>query len=104
MPDRTAVDDKLNPSCACRGCDGSCEEYESLMDRLSDPPVPPPRALVALSEDRRVMATLNPAGTLWVVARWRDDWAYWARQYPSIPDTGQDAADVLRAFLRERES
>lgn len=39
MPDRAVVDDhKLNPLCRCKGCDGSCEEYENLtIDRWEEP-------------------------------------------------------------------
>lgn len=39
MPDRAVVGEgKLDPSCGCKGCDGSCEAYEDLItDRWEEP-------------------------------------------------------------------
>lgn len=39
MPDHIVADGlKLNPSCRCTGCDGSCEAYENLTtDRWEEP-------------------------------------------------------------------
>lgn len=68
-----------------------------------------PRAVVAISEDRQWLVVLNPAGySGWFVRYRLNAYGYWVPDVQAgepccIKDTGQDAHEVLAAFLRERE-
>lgn len=66
---------------------------------------PEPRALVALSDDRRVLVVLDCHG-VWNVMSKRIGQAargFWWKSERDIPDTGQGAHEVLNAFLRDRQ-
>lgn len=81
---RAVMDDYTWVTCAACGA-----------ERLK-PVEPTPRALVALSEDRRVIMALDPDGRFWSVHRWDGVNMHsdrWTR------DTGQGADAVLAAFL-----
>lgn len=62
-------------------------------------PDTPPRALVALSEDRQWLV-IHDGGFEWDIWNRRGDSAY--EYYDWISDTGQSADEVLAAFLEER--
>lgn len=65
-----------------------------------------PRALVALSEDRQWLAVLD-VKNVWNVMEKRYGQAthgFWWKSVQDIRDTGQDAQDVLAAFLEGRDA
>ena len=62
------------------------------------------RALVALSEDRQWLVVLD-VKNVWNVMEKRYGQAahgFWWKSVQDIPDTGQDAHEVLAAFLEGR--
>jgi Holliday junction resolvase RusA-like endonuclease len=80
--------------------------------RHSDVDPPQPRALCALSEDRQWLVSLTPVGE-WLIGAWTegettDHHCLWPAGWTScghrapIPDTGQDAREVLAAWLGGR--
>ena len=65
-------------------------------------PEPQPRAIVALSEDRQwlvVLFMLTEDSASWSICQLTDDFLMPYRLKENIPDTGQDAHDVLNEFL-----
>lgn len=111
MTDRAVVDDPC-PFC---GKDRVHDIYDG--DRrvrclscnifwYPDDPEPEPRALVALSEDRQWLAVLD-VKNVWNVMEKRYGQAthgFWWKSVQDIRDTGQDAQDVLAAFLEGRDA
>lgn len=63
--------------------------------------ITPDRALVAISDDRQWLAWLDEDGDWCICGR---DSQYSFDYQRSLEDTGQDAREVLAAFLAERES
>lgn len=111
MTDRAVVDDPC-PFC---GKDRVHDIYDG--DRrvrclscnifwYPDDPEPEPRALVALSEDRQWLVVLD-VKNVWNVMEKRYGQAthgFWWKSVQDIRDTGQDAQDVLAAFLEGRDA
>lgn len=60
-----------------------------------------PRAVVAISEDRKWLVVQQPGGDCdWFAIYDFGRWGY--EEYHAIEDTGQDAHEVLRGFLEGR--
>lgn len=107
MPDRAVVGDLCceNPDIDLYYDDSDQRQLYCRNCRSPFPPEEPqPRALVALSEDRQWLVVLESP-----IAKWRGYWVVYARGFADrygvenyIEDTGQDAHQVLAAWLEGR--
>ncbi len=61
----------------------------------------PERAIVALSDDRQWLVVLSADG-YWHVQQWLLIDEMWLGKGSFVKDTGQDAREVLTAFLAQR--
>ena len=126
MPDRAVVDDRPIPGPGCDHCEGGLilvvgrdKSWEETCPRCGPKsipwsyaapidaglPEPQPRAIVALSEDRQWLVTPDPAGhPLWFVFHWEETATDvgWMVQDKMIEAAGQDAHEVLAAWLEGR--
>ena len=122
MPDRAVVDDRPIPGPGCDHCEGGLilvvgrdKIWEETCPRCGPKsipwsyaapidaglPEPQPRAIVALSEDRQWLVKADhpevvSAPSFSIYEAMKDGSLRTAKW---VPDTGQDAQDVLREFL-----
>ena len=115
MPDRAVVDERSEPCPQRVGVDGSWHHWSAPIPDTGGERAcldcgkvqqPQPRALVALSEDRQWLVVLDVHG-VWNVMGKRFGQAthgFWWKSEGDIEDTGQDAHEVLAAFLEGRNA
>ncbi len=103
MPDRAVVDGQCCESPKLHSWINDEDETQIYCRNCNQIFPHEPRAVVAISEDRQWLVVPQASDIDWflVMELDRDRTGY--HEYDSIPDTGQDAHEVLAAWMEGRQ-